>query len=114
LGAGTHLVVVRYTFDGSNPDEFALWVDPGSLGAGSAPGGNISITSGTDQPNFTSFWFTKMTVGWSAAPVDLYLDELRVGTTWAQVTPAVPEPSTVVLLGVAAMGLITCYRRFRS
>ena len=114
LSAGTHLIVVRYTFDASNPDEFALWLDPGSLG-GSAPTPDLTELGGTDLAGISSFWLTKGTVGWIAAVTDLYFDELRLGTTWAQVTPtAVPEPSTVALLGVAAMGLITCYRRFRS
>ncbi|MEX0613787.1 MAG: PEP-CTERM sorting domain-containing protein, partial [Pirellulales bacterium] len=44
----------------------------------------------------------------SPAPF-LTLDELRVGTTWRDVT--IPEPTTFALLALSAVGLLP--RRFR-
>ena len=39
------------------------------------------------------------------------IDDLRVGLTWADVTPVVPEPSALVL-GALGLGLL-CWRRFQ-
>jgi hypothetical protein len=36
-------------------------------------------------------------------------DEVRIGTSFASVAP-VPEPSTLVLLGLGATGLLACRR----
>jgi PEP-CTERM motif-containing protein len=47
----------------------------------------------------------------SPAPF-LTLDELRVGTTWGDVTPPLPEPSTFCLFMFGAIGLLT--RRLRN
>jgi hypothetical protein len=43
-------------------------------------------------------------------------DELRIGLTWADVTPtpsSIPEPSTVVLAGFGALALVSWYRARR-
>jgi len=48
---------------------------------------------------------------YGAGPVDIYYDELRMGATWSSVTP-VPEPASVLLLGIGAM-LLTGRRRNR-
>lgn len=39
----------------------------------------------------------------------LNLDELRIGSTWADVTPFIPEPGTTALAGLA--GLLLLRRR---
>lgn len=41
------------------------------------------------------------------------LDEIRIGQTWNDVTPMVPEPGTLVLLGVALAG-VSAWRGRRS
>lgn len=90
LGAGTHLIVVRYTFNaGADDDEVALWIDPtgGQLGVpeGSVPAATISGTTGTDATALAAFYeFHPST----EIPFSLILDEIRVGLTWAAVTPA--------------------------
>lgn len=79
-----HLIVVRYLVDTNDNDTMQIWLDPspGSLG-GSAPAATFSSTNGTDT-----------TVSWGTAElyppnqVSGYFDEVRVGLTWASVTPA--------------------------
>jgi autotransporter-associated beta strand protein len=88
---GTHLVVLRYTFQGgSSNDEMALWVDPasGSFGAVDAPAfdatANTSAASDMSNP-FTHFVIDAPNVG--AAGPEFWIDEVRVADTWADVTP---------------------------
>ncbi|MCX8092009.1 MAG: hypothetical protein N3I86_13925 [Verrucomicrobiae bacterium] len=81
----TYLIVTRYDFD-ANPNQFALWVNPPTNTFGGADPGNpdISTTAGTDQSSLSSWWFHH--IG-STPQMVAAVDEIRVGTTWAQVTP---------------------------
>ena len=99
LGAGTHLIVVRYKFvTGSANDEFALWQDPGSLGAAevSVPAVTISTTSGSDATSSTLGSVCVVIVANVPATPSgsFYVDELRVAKTWAAVTPSGCSPGT--------------------
>ncbi len=88
LDANTHLVVLRYKWNAnSSDDEVALWVDPGSLGAaeGNVPSPQIATTTGSDVASAQSFWIFHPSS--SPVPATLHLDEMRVGTNWADVTP---------------------------
>ena len=88
LNAGANLVVVRYTFDESNPDEFALWLNPGSLSApeGSEPTPTVSTTAGADFTSLSLFYIAQRN-NVAIQGVNMLLDEVRLGTNWAQVTP---------------------------
>jgi hypothetical protein len=78
----TYLVVVKY--DISSPLTVAtMWVNPVSLG-GTEPAGGISNNTGTST-SFTSFASISLRNG-SATPKS-YVDEIRVGATFADVTP---------------------------
>ena len=46
----------------------------------------------------------------SVEPAFTVIDDLRVGTTWEDVTPAVPEPSTGLLIGAGFLGLVLVRR----
>jgi pectate lyase len=85
LSAGTHLVVVRYTFQSGN-DRVDLWVDPASTnyGAATAPASLGSVTGSSDPPSLDYFQF--YTTGTSGGAQ--FIDELYVGTTWADVVPS--------------------------
>lgn len=80
----TYLVVLRYKFL-STADECALWLNPATGGADEASASVTPIitTTGSDQSSLLSLRIE------SDADVSgpLYLDEIRVGTTWADVTP---------------------------
>lgn len=97
----THLVVFRYKYAGANNDEVALWLDPDSLGVDEAdvPPATISTTNGSDaSSSIVAFDFGHRTVSGTAVGATgfKYLDEVRVATNWAGVTPTtgvVPPPS---------------------
>jgi hypothetical protein len=87
LTPGTHLVVLRYTFDPEGgEDEVALWVDPTELNVaeGNVPAPTLTTTAGGNVGSLSSFYIYH--IG-SEVPASLFVDEIRVGTTWADVTP---------------------------
>jgi hypothetical protein len=89
LAPGTHLIVVRYKFDELGEDEVAMWIDPTSpnLGVpeGSVPAPTLSGTTGADTASIAAFYeFHPST----EIPASFILDEIRVGLSWAAVTPA--------------------------
>ena len=95
LSAGTHLVVVRYTFLAGD-DQVDLWVDPASAtyGATNAPSSLGNTTGSSDLATLQYFAFN----GTSGSGPVVYYDEVRIGTSWADVTPpsgAPPPPPPV-------------------
>jgi pectate lyase len=83
LSAGTHLIVARYSFLAGN-DQVDLWVDPTSLGDNSqVPAATLTTGTGsTSDATQIDYIFLN-----HAAAQTLWLDELRVGAAWADVTP---------------------------
>lgn len=103
----TVLVVVRARYSGvAGQDTLSLWVNPAtaSLGAVSPPTADATTpvttlhTQGYDR--FVINQPTTSSVGLS----DSRLDSLRIGTTWADVTP-VPEPVSAMLVAPAMLML---------
>ncbi len=88
LSPGDHLVVLRYrrVSAASGDDEVALWLDPVKLGVAEdfVPSSTLSTTSGSDVATLNAFFISQRT---DATGV-LWLDEVRVATTWAEVTPS--------------------------
>ena len=94
LGNGTHLIVARYTFQTGN-DQVDLWVDPASLGDnGNIPAATLTTGTGSSS-DMTSLSYLVLNHGIDQT---LWIDEVRVGTTWAEVTPSagVVVPPTAV------------------
>jgi len=87
LGTVTNLVVMRYRWvsAASGDDEVALWLNPGSLGVDedSVPSPTISTTNGTDVADLKAFFISQR----MEASGTLYVDEVRIATNWAAVTP---------------------------
>lgn len=108
LAGQTVFVVGSYEFvTGSNNDIARMWINPGvgTFGAGSAPTETlISAPGGTVADAFASLIsFNLRNVNTVGTP-GVQFDELRVGTSWADVTP-VPEPTSLVLGSLAALAL---------
>jgi hypothetical protein len=117
----TYLVVVGFT-EGATPGTGGLssmWLNPSSatFGAAIAPTADGS-TAGTYSITGTSDHTDSLIIGAGiaagAAPNDVNIDEIRVGTTWADVTSQVPEPSSLMLAAsFGALGLAAWYRARR-
>ena len=99
-------------------DVAMLWINPApSTFGGFDPAGalfndsaNNDIPTNSATNNHTLQSFVLRQTGATAnnqVPVSVTFDELRVGTNYADVTPVIPEPATLVLasLGAAAVAL---------
>jgi hypothetical protein len=114
----TLFVVAAYQFNPNTDDDNAyLWINPdaGTFGTNNVPDPNITssgavvTTTASDIPlnQLTSVFLRNNSV----EPNQIQIDELRVDTSWAGVTGAVPEPGAASLLVVAG---ITSLRRRRQ
>ena len=106
-GETLFLVASAELVPGNQNDIARLWINPDSSTFRDALPPPATLTDdstgiGTDIGAFS------IILRQSPAPF-LTLDELRVGTTWADVT--IPEPTTFGLLALSAVGLLP--RRFR-
>ncbi|HVM49310.1 MAG TPA: PEP-CTERM sorting domain-containing protein [Candidatus Acidoferrum sp.] len=89
-----NLFVVEYTFGSGG--SVSLWVDP--TPGGTQPNADVTIAAGgTEAANLDTIGFKAN----SATTAGQWIfDDLRVGDNWADVLPAVPEPSTLALSGL--------------
>ena len=84
--SNTYLVVFRYQVNTGSPDQVDLWLNPGPLGVNN----NIPTPDLTTTNNANARTFNSMTFNGNAPTHVFYMDEIRVGTNWSDVTP----PST--------------------
>ena len=109
-------VVGSYTFNtGTTTDDVAkMWLNPDPLTFGGATPADDLVHNQAGQADIAAIaslvFFRRVTV--ANQPADMFSDEIRVGTTWADVTP-VPEPGTLAL-ALTAGGALLLLRRFRS
>ena len=115
----TIFVVGSYTFNSgsTSDDESRMWINPApsTFGLPVAPSTTLISSTGTDLGGTTvgaqqlqSFLFRQNA---TLVPTGVIADELRIDTTWAGVTPVVPEPSTLTLLSFAAGSALLTRRR---
>lgn len=103
----TNFYVLRMQTGATGNITSTLYVDPpaASLGVGSAPtAGSLYTNSASPDTTRLPYAFDTVRLGGFHSAGTVRFDELRIGTTWADVSPttAVPEPSTAGLLAAAA------------
>ena len=120
---GTHFIVAKFFRGGASGtdnrfSQVSLWIDPDVTSLGGSEDGTADAVSSHQFINdfSCSFDSAQLNLGGyfpassqdTNAAADADIDELRVGTTWADVTPtaaAIPEPGSMALLlsGLLAM-----------
>lgn len=112
LNSGTNLVVLSIARPGGSGDNtYSLWLNPNPSSPMGTPDWqstqNFGIVVNDGSFGFYGFDMTQSFNGEQSVSVD----EFRLGTTYDAVT-AIPEPGTLVLLGVA-LGTLAIFRRRR-
>ena len=99
----------KYDFTVS-PNVASLWVNPNvsTFGAEAEPGGAVSASTGVDGFSIDRFNFRQNTV--ASVPAAIQWDELRVGASWASVTP--PPPPRLVDVSLSNGLLQFAYTNF--
>jgi hypothetical protein len=109
LPGTTYLVVIsNQIVSGAANDIVKMWLNPVSLG-GSEPTFDATVTNaGTDLANISRIMLRQDA---TAATPQVVIDEMRVGTSWAQVTPvpSVPPVITSSLFESATVGVFYSY-----
>jgi hypothetical protein len=118
--SGPHLVVMKFEFnpaDSVDPlattaddDVVTMYLDPtDSIESNWTPAAQVAVNSSdlfiTHHGGLATFTFS------GGGHVPGRFDELRWGQTFADVTPFVPEPTSLTLLGISLGGLLMGRRR---
>lgn len=100
-------LVMRIDFSASGNEKLYLWTNPT---LGSTPDISSAAVTLADAGNFT---INRVSIFTNTTKVAVF-DEIRVGTTYADVAPAnIPEPSAM-MLGLGAVGVFGVWRRPRG
>jgi signal transduction histidine kinase len=99
-GSTTYLIVAKYEWmEGAANDRVTLWVNPTTLGAGEDAGNKVSTSTGADGIRSAG----RLTL--SRGP-NVSLDELRIGQSWAEVTPPGGPPQRWFMVSLLVGGLV--------
>ena len=102
----TYLIVEEIDLDAKTA---SLWIDPDSSTFGGRAYGHC------DPFRYHRDSDRQCRVQSPTGTGSFLVDNLLIGTTWADVTPvAAPEPSTLALAGVGLLGLAARFRRTRG
>lgn len=96
----THFIVVKYDFASGVA---SLWINPTTNFGGSEPSGAITNNAGT--ATITQAASIAIRQGTNTGNIEI--DEIRVGQTWASVTPAPPPATRLAFASVPATGTAT-------
>jgi hypothetical protein len=109
-----HLMVLKFQFNpatgtGAGPDVVSAFLDPIPGVAEPAPNAQVTVAASDLFINYDGAYTQYQFTGGGHIPGAG--DEIRWGDTFGDVTPAVPEPASVVLMLVGAVGLFAVRRR---
>jgi len=105
----SNLVVYKFNFGAGATDTITSYANPNLATFDGTTGG---VTS---APGNYAFNTLRITQTYANGPGDqgaeTQFDDIRFGTTLADVAPAIPEPTSIAILGIATIGLLARRRR---
>lgn len=106
----THLIVMRYLKVPGGQDIVNLWVDPAPFGDNAnIPAPTLTTSNAANISSFNAFLFSNRKLnGASSVPLNKFqADEIRLASTWAEVTPlATPAPGPLFSVTGGGMGCV--------
>ncbi|MGV3532070.1 MAG: PEP-CTERM sorting domain-containing protein [Chthoniobacteraceae bacterium] len=115
LGLGeTKLIVFKLSLNVDGTNDFGqMFVNP-ALGQSAPDGAPIAESQMNLLKWFQTVGFSSSLQGFDGPSSEFIFDEFRMGSTYADVTPTIPEPSSLLLLGTAGAALIGSRRRRKA
>ncbi|HMP84145.1 MAG TPA: PEP-CTERM sorting domain-containing protein [Verrucomicrobiota bacterium] len=112
--ANTVFLLLRMDLDGTAAnDTLSLWVNP-NVGAGEGGlGAAMAIWNTVNLDAINGFRFQVANSNASGINGQMLVDELRIGTTFADTVTGIPEPGALALVGIGAAALMIVVRRNR-
>lgn len=100
--------------EGTSNDIARLWINPdvSTFGDASAPTATLEGQNVGGDASINSFILYQRGTNNGLAVLGSWVDEVKIGTTWADVTP-VPEPASLGLIGLGMAGLLRRQQRRR-
>ena len=102
----TYLIIVKYTISTAGNDPVSLWVIPTGVPATEAAAGTPEVvhTSTLGQDNIRALALRQ---GSASNSVQIAVDAIKVGLTWADVTPSSSVPASLTTTGtIADFGIV--------
>lgn len=97
----TYLIVIKYTISVAGNDPVSLWVIPSGVPASEAMAGTPELTnSGTAGQN--TIQALALRQGSSTNSPQTVVDAIKIGLTWADVTPSSTVPASLTTTGAIA------------
>lgn len=108
----TYFAVVEVLFNSSGNDIVNLYLSPSDLGTQPA------VVTSTRSFATLQFDTVRLSTGYESvsqgATAAASFDEVRIGTSWADVAPQIPEPSTIGYLALGAACMVALLVRKRK
>jgi len=105
--SASNLLVFRFDFSAGATDTITTFANPNLATFDGTTGG---VTSAPGDYAFTALRLTESYANGNNG-AETQFDDIRFGSTLADVAPAIPEPTSIAILGIATIGLLARRRR---
>lgn len=113
--ANTVFLLARFDLDGTSAnDTLSLWVNPDVAAGEGSLGAAMATYNNGDLDGINAIRMQLGSLNGSGTNGQVYIDELRLGTTFANAVTGVPEPAITSLVAVASGLMLLGLKRKRQ